>query len=158
MSLISVKGIIRPGYGIASEGSLKTQELISNIEPGKKVIVDQTVYRQFPHFIKAGVEGIEKMHPGTINVDISPSEFSILSPDYEVACEWIEGIKETFWLVKVNLVFSERVYPSYVYYPCVSEQHTARNSMIEIISEKIEGIAYGKQVSLSYDDTKIIIK
>lgn len=157
MTSISIQGVVQPGYGIASKGSIKTQELISNIEPGKKVIVDQTVYRQFPHFIKAGVEGIKLMHPGTINLEISPSEFSVIAPDYTVTCEWIEGIRETFLLTRVELVFKNQKYLAYLYYPCVSEQHVARNSMMELISYKIEGIAYGESITVVLDSAKVSI-
>ncbi len=152
---MKVEGIISPGYGIASKGSLKTQELVSNIQPGKKVIVDQTVYRQFPFFVEAGVADIKDMHPGTINVEISPYEFAIISPDYTVTCEWIEGVQETFMLTEVSVLFEEKRIKGYIYYPMVSEQHAPRNSMVEIITYKIPGVEYGKQISIELPESSI---
>jgi hypothetical protein len=156
MTEVTIRGVIKPGYGIASWDSKKTQELVSNVYPdGRKIIVDKTVYRQFPFFCDAGVAGIERMHPGTINIDISPREFSLVEPDYKITCEWIPGIRETFWLTGVTLIHNEKQYPAYIYYPCISEQHVARNFMIEVIAEKIEGVAYDDDVLLVLDTRSI---
>jgi hypothetical protein len=156
MSSLRIDGIVRPGYGIASEDSKKTQDLASNVYPDRrKIVVDKTVYRQFPFFRDAGVAGIDHMHPGTINIDVSPREFSIIEPDYRITCEWIPGIRETFWLTSVTLIYDEKEYSGYIYYPCISEQHVARNFMIEVITEKIDGVAYGDDVLLVLDTKSI---
>lgn len=156
MNTQTVQGVVCPGYGIASKDSIKTQELVSNVYPDKRVVtVDKTVFRQFPFFIEAGVPGIEGMYPGTINVDISPREFSITAPDHKITCEWIEGVRETFWLTSATLTYKGGVHAAYIYYPCISEQHVARNHMVEIITERIEGIAYGDAVSLDFDTEKV---
>ncbi len=158
VSKITVSGVIRPGYGIASIDSIKTQELVSNVYPDRrKIVVDKTVFRQFPFFIEAGVQDVTNMHPGTINVDISPREFSISSPDYEVTCEWVAGVRETFWLTAATLCFNDHDYKAYIYYPCVSEQHVARDSMMEIITEHIEGIKYGVSVKIVLDTEKTLV-
>jgi hypothetical protein len=155
MSEKIILGTVRPGYGIASKGSNKTQDLVSNVyEDRRTVTVDQTVFRQFPFFVEAGVPGIEDMHPGTINIDISLHEFSVVSPDHEVTCEWIDGVRETFWLTAATLRFNGNEYRAYIYYPCVSEQHTARNSTVEIITKRIPGIEYGVSVELIIDTEK----
>ncbi len=158
MSSLHTSGKVCPGYGIASKDSVKTQELVSNVYPDKrKVVVDKTVFRQFPFFIEAGVEGIAQMYPGTINVDISPKEFSVRAPDYKVTCEWIDGVEETFWLTRVALIYKEKEYTGYIYFPCISEQHVARNSMVEIIAERIEGIAYGDSVDVVLNAEKVLL-
>jgi hypothetical protein len=155
MTSVAFHGIVCPGYGIASKGSAKTQNLVSNIYEDRRIVtVDQTVFRQFPFFVEAGVPDIENMHPGTINVDISPHEFYIAAPDHEVTCEWIDGVRETFWLTATTLSFNNHEYNAYIYYPCVSEQHVARNSIVEIIAEHIGGIEYGVSVELILDIEK----
>lgn len=97
------------------------------------------------------------MHPGTINIDISPYEFSIAVPDYEVTCEWIDGIKETFWLTSVGVICDDEEYDGYIYFPRISEQHHARNHMVEVITKKIDGIAYGAEHMLKFDHTKVTL-
>jgi hypothetical protein len=101
-----------------------------------------------PHFKEAGVPDIDAMYSGTINVDISPKVFEVLTPGYEVCCMWIDGVEETFWLVALQIVFEGCSHKGYLYYPCVSEQHTRRDTMMEILAPKIAGIAYGKQISV----------
>ena len=156
MSNVTVSGIIRPGYQIASANGTKTQVLVSNVYADKRnVTVDKTVARQFPFFVSAGVSGIESMHAGTINVDITPRAFTILEPDHEVTCEWIDGIRETFWLTRVSCVFEGTSHDAYIYYPCVSEQHVARDSMVELITELIPGVAYGKHIDIVWDERKV---
>lgn len=148
MSHIFVTGTVVPGYGIASETATKIQVLPSNVYPDRSIIVDKTVHRQFPYFIDAGIPDIEKMHHGTINVDIAPQSFSIVAPDYEVSCEWIDGVRETFWLTKLRVEYKDIEVSGYLYYPCVSDQHVARNSMIEIIAERVPGVAYDETIRL----------
>lgn len=156
MSYKTIAGVICPGYGIASETATKSQTLVSNVYPDKReIVVDKTVFRQFPYFIQAGVEGLEHMRASTINVDISPKVFLIRKPDYEITCEWIPGIKETFWLTKMQCEFNGVRYDAYNYYPCISEQHVARNHMVEVITELIPGIAYGKDIVLHMDDVAV---
>ncbi len=154
--IMSVTGVIVPGYGIASETATKSQTLVSNVYLDKReIVVDKTVWRQFPYFIQAGVKGIESMHPGTINVDISPQQFSVLSPNYEVACEWIPGIRETFRLTSIGVLFNRKRYDGYIYFPCISEQHVARNHMVEVITELIPDVMYGKEITLYLNDESI---
>lgn len=153
---ITVEGVICPGFGIASKDSTKTQELVSNVYDDKRIVkVDRTVYRQFPFFIEAGVRDLEGMYPGTINVDISPHRMHIVKPDHEVTCEWIEGVRESFWLTRVTLVVDGVSYEGYIYYPGISEQHAERDHMVEIITKRISGIEYGKAVSVLFDTTRV---
>ncbi len=157
--MIEVQGVICPGFGIASQDSTKTQELISNVFSDKRIVkVDRTVYRQFPFFIEAGVKDLEGMYPGTINIDISPQRMGIVKPDHEITCEWIEGIRESFSLTRVTLIVDSASYDGYIYYPGISEQHAERDHVVEIITERISGIEYGVSVSVVFDNEKVAIR
>lgn len=97
------------------------------------------------------------MYNGTVNVDISPLKFKILKPDCEVTCTWFEELAETFWFVKVLINYEGRKYKGYIYYPCPSSVKSHDDDTVELLSEKIPGMAYGKEIAILVPDGKITI-
>ncbi len=131
--------------------------IASGLNPGPTLKLNNTISKQKPFFIKAGVDEIQNCYDGTINLDISPYEFKIVKPDYEITCEWSPGTIETFWLVKATIIFQEKTYNGYIYYPCPSPVKNHKDNIIELLAPKIENIKYNDHsvVEVSVDKVKI---
>ena len=95
------------------------------------------------------------MYNGTINVDISPFKFKILVPDYEITCEWFKGLTETFWLVTAHIVYDGKRYEGYIYYPCPSDVKSHNDDTVELLTQKIPGVAYGNEIIVRVPEGKI---
>jgi hypothetical protein len=117
-----------------------------------------TIALQRPFLLSAGVERAGELYVGTINISIAPKEIEIMEPDYMVASEWLPGVFETFWLVEITLVFRGKRYPAYLYYPCPSELKAHPDSTIEVLTEKIEGLAYGEAACLQIPQGKVALR
>lgn len=145
---IFLRGVVVRGLGIAG-GSNPSQKF------------DHTISRQKKFFIEAGVTGIEKMRDATINIDIYPMKMRIDKPDHFVGdCEWWDGVKESFSFVKCKISLDrnpEKVYGALIYYPMPSEIKSHPDSIAEVISEDISGLAYGSEVILEVDAGKISV-
>ena len=115
---------------------------------------------QTPYFKERGLD-LKNYYRGTLNLSISPHHFSIKMPDYNFKnVAWAEGFPaEDFLFVKCSIVYKNNSYRSYVYYPDPTTKigHFQDGSTIEIISEYIEGINSGDQVTLILDLEKIDI-
>ncbi len=144
MKNIILKGKIVKGYRIAS-----------GLNPDPALKLNNTIFLQKPFFEKAGIPGISEMYNGTINFDISPQEFKIIKPDYEVTCEWVKDVIETFWLVETLIEFKNEKYPGYIYYPCPSAVKNHKDNIVELLTQKIPNLDYGEPLSLQVSDQKI---
>ncbi len=131
MKGIILKGRVKKGYRIASG---------LNSDPALRL--NNTIYLQKPFFEKALIPNISKTYNGTINLDISPSKFKILQPDYEVTCEWIDGVTETFWFVGTLINFKKKKYRGYIYYPCPSKVKSHDDDVVELLTKKIPDLHY----------------
>lgn len=148
MSETVLRGKVKHGLRIASG---------LNPDPPVKLgmKLNNTIALQKPFFEKAGVEGIFEMYNGTINVDISPCKFKILDPDYRVTCNWFEELTETFWFVRVSIGYEGKDYQGYIYYPCPSDVKSHDDDTVELLSPKIPGVAYGKEITTLVPSGKI---
>jgi hypothetical protein len=110
-----------------------------------------------PFLIKEKIPNIENIYCGTINVNISPKLFEIKTPDYTVECKWHPNFpKETFWFIKVIIEYKKQKYSGYIMYPLQSEVKAHKtNDVIELLCEKINGIKYGENISLKFQENKI---
>ena len=77
--------------------------------------MNATIKKQKPLFKSAGVSRADTWYEGTVNISITPNEFKILQPDYEVTAEWTPGVTETFWLVDALAEHKGKYYPAYIY-------------------------------------------
>lgn len=150
MNDIILKGRVKQGLRIASG---------LNPDPPIKLgmKLNNTIALQKPFFEQAGVEGISEMYNGTVNVDISPLKFGILEPDYRVTCTWFEELAETFWFVRALIKYEGKECEGYIYYPCPSSVKSHDDDTVELLSKKIPGIAYGKEIAILVPDGKITI-
>lgn len=147
MQEIILLGKVKEGLRIASG---------QNPDPALKL--NNTIFKQKPFFIKNGVDKIENCYNGTVNLDISPHHFKILKPDYEITCEWSPGTIETFWLVRADIIFKERTYSGYIYYPCPSLVKSHKDNIVELLAPQIESLEYGDRccVKVSADKVKLL--
>jgi len=148
MKEVVVKGKIKKGLRIASGLNPNPP-----IKLGMKL--NNTIALQKPFFEQAGVEGIPEMYSGTINVDISPFIFKILKPDYEITCTWFEELTETFWFVKTSIDYEGEKYEGYIYYPCPSDVKSHADDTVELLSIKIPGVVYGREIGICVPGGKI---
>jgi len=150
MSEITLRGKVKQGLRIASG---------LNADPPIKLgmKLNNTIALQKPFFEEAGIEGISEMYNGTINVDISPLEFKIQKPDYEVTCKWFEELIETFWFVKVLIDYEGKEYKGYIYYPCPSDVKSHDDDTIELLTQKIPEMVYGKEIVIRVPSGKITV-
>lgn len=129
---------------------VKGYQLASGLGKLPNVPFTRTVGLQMPYFVQAGIPGIGEMHIGTINMSIAPRKLKILKPDYEVMCEWFPKITETFWIMDdVKIIYGEKEYNGFVYYPTPSDIHIVRDEIIELLTVKIPGVKYGDDISIS---------
>ncbi|MBI3074747.1 MAG: hypothetical protein HYY92_00840 [Parcubacteria group bacterium] len=142
-----ILGRVKKGYQIAS-----------GLNPDKTLMLNNTIFLQKPFFISAGIPFADILHNGTVNMNIAPRELSITAPDYEVSCEWLKGVKETFWFVAVKIIFKNSRYEGYIYYPCPSEIKSHKDSVIELLAARIPGLGYKNKIAIEIPRKKIIIK
>jgi hypothetical protein len=146
MSLKKVNGIVQSGHQVAS-GLGKSSPYPTG-----------TIAMQTPYFRKLGLD-LSSYYPGTLNISIDPLCFTLKQADFAFKnVVWAEGFpSEDFSFVNCTLIFQEQRYPALLYYPHPETkiQHFQPDGLVEILSEKIEGIGYGDSVVIEYDKNKV---
>ena len=149
--MISITGKVISGYGVAS-GKGK-----DNRYP------EGTLKLQMPFFNERGLD-LSAFFIGTINIDISPYQFSIKKYKYYFKeINWSIYIPpENFYFFEVQLIFKESVYKGLIYMPDPKTKfdHHQISSLFELLMPKIEGIEQGENIILKLreGDFKFIIK
>jgi hypothetical protein len=114
--------------------------------------------RQKPFFKASGLD-LERFFPGTLNVSIAPLQFELVAPAYTFRqIAWTDlHPPEDFSFSPCKVRFSGWEYDGYVYYPHPETKirHFQNPSLIEIMAEKIPGIAYGTRIELALDPVEI---
>jgi hypothetical protein len=120
-----------------------------------------SVARQIPFFDAQGVPRAKQWFKGTINIDLTPQEFEIMRPNYEVAAAWhpdYPTFEEPFWLVDITLEFHGTHYPAYIYYPRPSAMKVHLDSTMEVLAEPIEGLRYEDQATVIIPEGRVRLK
>ncbi|MDB9315479.1 hypothetical protein PN462_20365 [Spirulina sp. CS-785/01] len=134
----TVSGIVTAGYQVASGQSEESPYPQGSIP------------LQTPHFQGRGLD-LGDYYPGTLNVDISPYQFSLAHPEWTFRqVQWIEGVQEDFSFSQCYLQFQGVQYPALIYYPHPETKpaHIQDPSVIEILAPPIPNIYYGDKVEL----------
>jgi len=147
MGEIILIGNVKEGLGIAS-GNKYSPDIPETEFSG-------TIDLQRLFFEEAGLEKMQDMYGGTINVDISPNKFKILNPDHMITCEWASGVEETFHFVKTLIHHNKVRYEGYIYYPCPSEFKSHNDNIVELLTYKIPDLGYGDKISIEVSENKI---
>jgi hypothetical protein len=134
-----VKGIVRPGYRVASG--------LTDSSPYPA----GTIALQTPHFLALGLD-LRNCYPGTLNIDIAPQQLQILQAAYcfqDVL--WIAGFDcETFSFCHCLVEFAEQQYQGWIYYPHPETKinHEQPATLVEVLAPRIPGIGYEAEVTL----------
>jgi hypothetical protein len=136
---IQVTGVVKRGHQVAS-GRAESSPFPAG-----------TIELQAPIFAQLGLD-LSGAFMGTINVSIAPLRFRLLEPDYIFTdVKWTESYPpETFSFAHCLLTFEQQTYQSWIYYPHPETKisHFHSPSLIEIITQPIENLAYGADVDL----------
>ncbi|MCU0551520.1 MAG: CTP-dependent riboflavin kinase [Leptolyngbya sp. Prado105] len=143
-----IDGIVQAGYGVASGRT--------NNSPYPK----GTIEMQTPFFLERGLD-LTPFFPGTLNINISPKQFQILS----ALCtfrnvDWAEGFEpEDFSFVPCQIIYQHQTFESLVYYPHPETKigHFQNPSIVEVIAPKISDLKYGDRVILKINPQQIKI-
>ncbi len=143
---MKIEAKVIPGYGAAS-GKNKDPRY----EKG-------TIAMQLDHFKQRGLD-LSSYFPGTLNIDISPYTYNIVTPKfYFERVNWSEYISpENFYFFDIILLFEDVEYKGLVYMPDpeTKEEHKQSLSTLELILPKIQDLKYGKQVCLILEDRQL---
>jgi len=148
-NFISVSGIIKPGYQVAS-GQAKD----SPYEQG-------TIAMQLPFFRNLGLD-LSNFFRGTLNISLAPHSFKIVQPKYTFPLvKWHPNYEaETFSFSACQLVYLDRIYTGLIYYPHPETKlgHFQDDTIIEVIAPPIPSIKYSDAIELKVipDEIKII--
>ena len=149
--MISITGKVISGYGVAS-GKGKDKRYPNG-----------TLKLQMPFFNERGLD-LSAFFIGTINIDISPYQFSIKKYKYYFKeINWSIYIPpENFYFFEVQLIFKESAYEGLIYMPDPKTKfdHHQISSLFELLMPKIEGIKQGENIILKLreGDFKFTIK
>ena len=144
---ISIKGILRQGYRVASGPSVAYPEYGS-------------IEKQKPYFKALGLN-LDAMFDGTLNISIDPYTFELAKPAYTFrAVKWTELTNaEDFSFSKCRVRFDGRDYEGWVYYPHpgTKKDHFQDASTVEVLAPFIRDIKYGDELELILNTTVIEI-
>lgn len=135
---ISISGVVRAGYGVASGA-------------GSAEFPEGSVRMQLPHFAERGLD-LSDLHPATLNVDISPHSFALPRPEFTFpSVKWSpEHPAEDFSFSPCRVATAGEVFGGYVYYPhpATKPAHRHPSSVVEVLAPYIPEIEYGRRVVL----------
>ena len=144
----SIASIIHEGHGVASGKSNNSPYPLGTIE------------MQAPYFKNLGLD-LSHQFKGTLNLNIEPNTFEVISPEFTFHdVHWAEGFPpEDFSFSSCSVLYKGREYSGYIYIPHPETKigHFHSSSLIEVICEAIDGIAYGDSVELRYREKEIKI-
>ena len=149
--MISITGKVISGYGVASGKGKDNRYPVG------------TLKLQMPFFNERGLD-LSAFFIGTINIDISPYQFSIKKYKYYFKeINWSIYIPpENFYFFEVQLIFKENFYEGLIYMPDpkTKSDHHQISSLFELLMPKIEGIKQGENIILKLreGDFKFTIK
>lgn len=143
-----IDGTVIQGHGIAS-GKAKDSPY-----------PEGSLTMQAPFFKSLGLD-LSPYFLGTLNVDISPQQWKPVKPDHTFKnVNWTPSIPaEHFSFFKCSIIYDHKKYEAFIYYPHPETKvtHFQNPSIVEIISEKITDLTYGKNVQLVIEDHKIAV-
>ena len=120
---ILLHGILVKGHQVASRPS--------------KDYPYSSLKKQKPFFKKLGLD-LSEYFNGTLNISIDPFEFGLSAPEFTFGLvEWTDlHPPETFSFSRCSVLFREREYSGWVYYPHpeTKRTHFQNPSLIEVIT------------------------
>ena len=141
-----IKGVISQGHGVASGNSGDVRY------PGG------TLNQQLPYFKERGLD-LSTFYPGTINLDIAPYSFELGQPKHFFrAIDWSSYIPaENFYFFDVVAHFEGKRFEGLIYMPDpeTKVEHEQKNSILELILPKIDGLSYGNIIEIEVPESQM---
>lgn len=143
-----IDGIVQAGYRVAS-GDTESSPYPKG-----------TIEMQTPFFKVLGLD-LSKFFPGTLNINISPHEFELTSPQHTFRnVHWAEGFSsEDFSFTPCQIVYQNQSFDGLVYYPHPETKigHFQNSSIVEVIAPLIPGLKYRDRVALRINTEEVWI-
>jgi hypothetical protein len=143
---IVVPGILVQGHQVASRPS--------------RAYPYSSLEKQKPFFKKLGLDLYEYFN-GTLNISIAPLTFEMSAPEFTFEfVEWTDlHPPETFSFSRCSVLFREREYSGWVYYPHpeTKRTHFQDPSLVEVITVEIPNIKYDNVVELEVNPQEITL-
>jgi hypothetical protein len=143
---ILLPGILVQGHQVASRPS--------------RAYPYSSLEKQKPFFKKLGLD-LHEYFNGTLNISIAPLTFEMSAP--EITFELVEWTDlhppETFSFSRCSVLFCERKYSGWVYYPHpeTKRTHFQDPSLVEVITVEIPNIKYGNVIELEVNPQEITL-
>jgi hypothetical protein len=145
----AVKAKVVTGHGIASG---------KNYDPR---FPNGTLAMQYPFFTRSDLK-LSRFHQGTINLDIAPYSFQLLSPTFSFPkVKWSPDLPAenfSFYACTIAENMDSAEHNAYVYWPHPSTKPDFHQSpdVLEILSPKLSFISYGSSVILRASEQDIL--
>jgi hypothetical protein len=144
---IVLPGILVQGHQVASRPS--------------RAYPYSSLEKQKPFFKKLGLD-LHEYFNGTLNISIAPLTFEMSAP--EITFELVEWTDlhppETFSFSRCSVLFREREYSGWVYYPHpeTKRTHFQNPSLVEVITHQIPEIQYGDEIQVKLNPAEVTIR
>lgn len=139
-----ITGILTRGHQVASRPS--------------KDYPYSTLEKQKPYFKSLGLD-LYPYFNGTLNISIAPLTFKMIKPEFTFEkVEWTDlHPPETFSFSRCNVIFKNKNYAGWVYYPHpeTKKNHFQNPALIEVIAVEIPNIQYGDSVDVEINEDEI---
>jgi len=140
--------VVTEGYGVAS-GRHAPQY------PGG------TIRAQAPYFEARGVD-LSPYFPGTLNISIAPRRFVMRRPRHTLTdvTWWADVPAETFSFSPCRVIVAGNAFDGMIYYPHpeTKPDHPQPATVLEVLSEFIEGLSLGASVELQLNPSEIEVQ
>ena len=120
-----------------------------------------TLAMQYPFFTRSDLK-LSRFHQGTINLDIAPYSFQLLSPTFSFPkVKWSPDLPAenfSFYACTIAENMDSAEQNAYVYWPHPSTKPDFHQSpdVLEILSPKLSFISYGSSVILRASEQDIL--
>ena len=145
---IKVTGIITQGHQVAS-GMAKDSPYPQG-----------TIEMQTPVFKQLGLD-ISSFFPGTLNINLRPYKFKLYHPQYTFkTVQWNpHSPAETFSFSACQILYKQAQYTGFIYYPHPETKptHFQDDATLEILTQPLDGVAYGDSIELNLNPAEIEI-
>lgn len=139
-------GTVSKGHGVASGIG------------GDHRYPEGTLALQWPFFEEAGIP-IQGLFKGTVNVNIAPAAFKILTPSFRIeSVDWSKFIPpENFLFFDVTTTWQNAEFKGLIYMPdpATKTDHFQDPHILEMLLPKMSGIKYGDRIGFTCPEQQL---
>lgn len=120
-----------------------------------------TIRMQWPHFLERGLD-LRSLHPGTLNVSLSPLRYEVLRPRHtfrEVRWHPVEPAEDFSFLDLEVIREDGPPVQGWVYYPHpdTKPEHEQAPDVLELLLPWMEGLRYGDRLHLQIPSAQLAL-